>query len=298
LSQDPPDFRWPGQARLAMSFVINVEEGSEMSVARGDKGPEPVDELGVALKIPLRNYANESNYDYGLRAGAARVFGAFRQAGIVTTVTAAAQSLEVAPQVARMIVEGGHETCAHGWRWVHQFSYDEARERDFIARAVESIRMTTGQRPLGWLSRYLHTDRTRRLLAEAGFLYHMDDFSDDVPRWDVVETADGRRPIVIVPYALDTNDMKFWLAPGYTPEQWLDYAVETFDVLWEEGASAPRMMSLGVHLRIIGRPGRIRAFDRFIQHARSKAGVWFATRLQIARAFAAATPAPAEPAAR
>jgi peptidoglycan/xylan/chitin deacetylase (PgdA/CDA1 family) len=170
-----------------MSFVVNVEEGSEMSVARGDKGPEPVDELGVALKIPLRNYANESNYDYGLRAGAARVFGAFRQAGIVTTVTAAAQSLEVAPQVARMIVEGGHETCAHGWRWVHQFSYDEAREREFIARAVESIRTTTGQRPLGWLSRYLHTASTRRLLQEAGCLYHMDDYSADAPFWGAVE---------------------------------------------------------------------------------------------------------------
>ncbi len=292
MSQDPPDFRWPGQARLAMSFVINVEEGSEMSVARGDKGPEPVDELGVALKIPLRNYANESNYDYGLRAGAARVFGAFRQAGIVTTVTAAAQSLEVAPQVARMIVEGGHETCAHGWRWVHQFSYDEARERDFIARAVESIRMTTGQRPLGWLSRYLHTDRTRRLLAEAGFLYHMDDFSDDVPRWDVVETADGRRPIVIVPYALDTNDMKFWLAPGYTPAQWLDYAVETFDRLRAEGAERPVMMSLGLHLRIIGRPGRIGALERFIAHVGAAGGAWCATRAEIARAFAGAVPAP------
>ena len=292
MSHEPPDFRWPGQARLAMSFVVNVEEGSEMSVARGDKGPEPVDELGVALKIPLRNYANESNYDYGLRAGAARVFGAFRQAGIVTTVTAAAQSLEVAPQVAWMIVEGGHETCAHGWRWVHQFSYDEAREREFIARAVESIRTTTGQRPLGWLSRYLHTDRTRRLLAEAGFLYHMDDFSDDVPRWDVVETAAGRRPIVIVPYALDTNDMKFWLAPGYTPAQWLDYAVDTFDRLWAEGAERPVMMSLGLHLRIIGRPGRIGALERFIAHVGAAGGVWCATRAEIARAFAGAVPAP------
>jgi allantoinase len=292
LSHEPPVFRWPGQARLAMSFVVNVEEGSEMSVARGDKGPEPVDELGVALKIPLRNYANESNYDYGLRAGAARVFGAFRQAGIVTTVTAAAQSLEVAPHVARMIVEGGHETCAHGWRWVHQFSYDEAREREFIARAVASIRMTTGERPLGWLSRYLHTDRTRRLLAEAGFLYHMDDFSDDVPRWDVVETAAGRRPIVIVPYALDTNDMKFWLAPGYTPAQWLDYAVDTFDRLLAEGAERPVMMSLGVHLRIIGRPGRIGALERFIAHVAAAGGVWCATRAGIARAYAAAVPAP------
>ena len=285
-------FDWPGRAQLAMSFVINIEEGSEMSVAQGDKGPEPVDELGVALKIPIRNYANESNYLYGLRAGAPRVFGAFAKNGITTTVTAAAQSLELAPDVARMIVAGGHETCSHGWRWVHQFSFNEARETEFIRKAVESIQSTTGTRPYGWLSRYLHTDQTRRLLVEAGFLYHMDDFSDDVPRWDIVETTTGPRPIVIVPYALDTNDMKFWLAPGYTPQQWLDYAVDTFDRLYAEGAHGPVMMSLGLHLRIIGRPGRIGALERFIAHVQAHQGVWCASRLQIARAFAAAIPAP------
>jgi allantoinase len=287
-----PDFRWPDGARLAMSFVINIEEGSEMSVARGDKGPEPVDELGVALKIPIRNFANESNYDYGLRAGAPRVFGAFARAGIRTTVTAAAQSLEVAPHVARMVVEGGHETCSHGWRWVHQFSFDEARERAFIDRAVTSIEASTGTRPYGWLSRYLHTENTRRLLVDAGFFYHMDDFSDDVPRWDLVETADGARPLVIMPYALDTNDMKFWTAPAYTPQQWLDYARATFDRLYAEGAEAPRMMSLGLHLRIIGRPGRIGALEAFIAHVAAHDGVWCAPRLDIARAFAAAVPAP------
>lgn len=273
-----------------MSFVINIEEGSEMSVARGDKRPEPVDELGVALKIPIRNHANESNYQYGIRAGADRVFGAFARAGIKTTVTAAAQSLEAAPRVAQMIVAGGHETCSHGWRWVHQFSYGEATERAFIAQAVESITATTGTRPFGWLSRYLHTDRTRALLAEAGFEYHMDDFSDDVPRWDVVETVMGKKPIVIVPYALDTNDMKFWLAPGYTAQQWLDYAVDTFERLHAESADAAKMMSLGLHLRIIGRPGRIGALERFIAHVQAHSQVWCASRLQIARAFAAAVP--------
>jgi peptidoglycan/xylan/chitin deacetylase (PgdA/CDA1 family) len=288
---------WPSDARLALSLVVNVEEGAEMSLRDGDKGPEPVDELGVHLKIPIRNFANESNYLYGIRAGWPRVEAVLAKHGVPATFTAAALALERAPDIAQALSGGLHEPCSHGWRWVHQFSFDEARERDFVRKAVDSIRATTGQRPLGWLSRYLHSPRLRRTLAEEGFLYHMDDFSDDVPRWDVVETDAGPRAIVLVPYALDTNDMKFWLAPGYTPEQWLDYAIETFDVLHEEGAAAPRMMSLGVHLRIIGRPGRIRAFDRFIQHARSKRGVWFATRLQIARAFAAATPAPAEPAA-
>lgn len=286
------NFHWPNKARLAMSFVVNIEEGSEMSIARGDKGPEPVDELGVALKIPIRNYGNESNYQYGLNAGAPRVFGAFAAAGIRTTVTAAAQSLELCPPVARMIVEGGHETCSHGWRWVHQFSHDEARETDFIQKAVTSIEKTTGTRPYGWLSRYMHTERTRRLLVEAGFEYHMDDYSDDVPRWDLVETTAGAKPIVIVPYAIDTNDMKFWLAPGYTPQQWLDYAIDSFDRLYDEGAHAPRMMSLGLHLRIIGRPGRIGALERLIAHVQSKPGVWCASRLDIARAFAASVSPP------
>jgi allantoinase len=286
-------FEWPNKARLAMSFVINIEEGSEMSIVRGDKGPEPVDELGVALKIPIRNYANESNYQYGIRAGAKRVFGAFEKAAITTTVTAAAQSLENAPQVAQMIVDGGHEACSHGWRWVHQYSLKEDREREFIQKAIDSIQTTTGTRPYGWLSRYLHTDITRSLLAEMEFEYHMDDFSDDTPRWDVVDTANGPKPIVIVPYALDTNDMKFWLAPGYTSAQWLEYAIDTFDRLYDEADDGtPRLMSLGLHLRIIGRPGRIGALEKFIAHVQSKPDVWCASRLDIARAFAAAVPAP------
>jgi len=192
-----------------------------------------------------------------------------------------------------MIFSAGHETCSHGWRWVHQFSFDEEREREFIQKSVDSIATSTGTRPYGWLSRYLHTENTRKLLAEMGFEYHMDDFSDDTPRWDVIETDNGMTPIVILPYALDTNDMKFWLAPGYTPEQWLDYAVATFDRLYAESDDGvARLMSLGLHLRIIGRPGRIGALEQFIAHVQSKPEVWCATRLKIARAFASAVPAP------
>ena len=192
-----------------------------------------------------------------------------------------------------MIVKGGHETCSHGWRWVHQFSFQEDLERAFIQKAIDSIKATTGTRPYGWLSRYLHTDITRALLAELGFEYHMDDFSDDTPRWDVVDTPQGPKPIVIVPYALDTNDMKFWLAPGYTPDQWLKYAVDTFDRLYEEADDGvPRLMSLGLHLRIIGRPGRIGALYKFIAHVQSKPDVWCASRLDIARAFANANTPP------
>jgi allantoinase len=277
---------WPDSARLAMSFVVNVEEGAEMSPRDGDAGPDPVDELGIAIRRPLRNFGNESNYRYGIRAGAPRVLGLLARHRVRATFTAAAVALERAPDLAREIVAGGHEVCAHGYRWVHQHRMRADEERDFIQKAVASIEKTTGRRPDGWLSRYLHTPDTRRLLIEEGFAYHMDDYGDDAPSWDIV---DGRA-IVVLPYTLDTNDMKLWTAPSLTPADWLAYAVETFDVLYEEGATASRMMSLGVHLRIIGRPGRIRALERFVRHVKSHDDVWIATRRDIAAWWAARHP--------
>ena len=283
-------FTLPQDQRLAMSFVVNVEEGAEQSIAAGDKGPEPVDELGVVLKIPIRNHANESNYLYGIRAGAPRVLALLERHRFACTVTAAAVALEKAPTLARALVAARHEVCSHGHRWIHQFSFKEDREREFIRKATESIRATTGERPYGWLSRYLTTDNTRRLLVEEGYVYHMDDLSDDVPRWEFVEIDGQQRGIVIVPYAIDTNDMKFWVAPGYTPRQWLDYAIATFDQLYDEGTVQPKIMSLGVHLRIIGRPGRIGALASFMQHVAAHSDVWVTTRLAIARRFAALNP--------
>ena len=287
-------FTLPGDQRLAMSFVVNVEEGSEQSIARGDKGPEPVDELGVALRIPIRSHGNESNYLYGIKAGAPRVMALLAKFGFECTFTAAAVSLEQAPDLARAITAQGHEVCSHGHRWIHQFSFKEEREREFIRRAAESIRQTAGERPLGWLSRYLRTEATRRLLIEEGYFYEMDDYSDDVPRWEFAGEGVGegasRKGIVVVPYALDTNDMKFWLAPGYTPQQWLDYAVATFDQLYDEGAATPKIMSLGLHLRIIGRPGRIGALAGFMQHVAAQKDVWVTSRLAIARRFAELNP--------
>ena len=282
-------FTLPGDERLAMSFVVNVEEGAEQSVAAGDKYPEPVDELGVAPRIAIRNFANESNYTYGIRAGAPRVFDLFAHHRFSCTVTAAAVALERAPDLAANIAAAGHEVCSHGFRWVHQFSFNEEREREFIRKATESIRQTTGDRPYGWLSRYLFTENTRRLLIEAGYVYHMDDLADDVPRREYAGSDDGHG-IIVVPYALDTNDMKFWLAPGYTPDQWLDYAVATFDQLYFEGATRPKIMSLGLHLRIIGRPGRIGALGRFMQHVASHPDVWVASRLSIAKRFSELNP--------
>jgi peptidoglycan/xylan/chitin deacetylase (PgdA/CDA1 family) len=213
---------WPGGARMALSVVVNVEEGSEQSVVRGDRGMEPVDELGIFIKAPIRNYGNESNYLYGIKAGAPRVVKLLKAFDIKASWTVAALSLENHPQLAEAIVELGHEPVSHGWRWVHQFKLDEEAEREFIAKAVASIQRTCGVRPYGWLSRYFHTDNTRRLLVEAGFDYHMDDYSGDVPFWDKATVPD--KPIVIVPYQLDNNDMKMWTGPAMTPEQWLAYA--------------------------------------------------------------------------
>ena len=279
-----PLMTWPQNAKLALSIVVNVEEGAEARVDEGDKRPEQVDELGISMKAPIRNFGNESNYAYGIKAGAPRIMRLLKENGIRATFTAAAQALERAPDLTAEIVAQGHEVCSHGYKWVHQFSMNEQEERDFIRRAVESIQRTTGERPYGWLSRYLLTPNTRRLLIEEGFTYHMDDYSDDLPFWN----DPAQRDIVIMPYALDSNDMKMWTDPAMTPANWLEYAIDTFDWLYREGeAGEPKMMSFGVHLRIVGRPGRIGYFEKFLQHVTSKPDIWIATRKEISDHFRA-----------
>jgi allantoinase len=274
---------WPSGARLAFSLVVNVEEGAEFNIVDGDRGPEPVDELGITLKKPVRNFGNESNYAYGINEGAPRVLGLLARHAIPATFTAAAVALERAPQVASAIMEGGHEVCAHGYRWAHQLGMSEEQEREFIRKATTSIERSTGVRPVGWLSRYLHTSETRRLLSEEGYLYHMDDYSRDEPFLD----QSLSKPMVVLPYALDSNDMKMWNAPSLTPRAWCEYAIDTFDWLLKESESRPRMMSLGVHLRIIGRPGRIGALETFLDHVRDRGRdqVWIAKRCDIASYF-------------
>ena len=280
---------WPNGARLALSVVVNVEEGAENNIRDGDRGPDPVDELGIILRKPIRSHSNESNYQYGIRAGGPRVLALLAKYGIAATFTAAAVALERAPELARNIADAGHEVCSHGYRWAFQHGFDEDEEREFIRKAVTSIEQTVGERPVGWLSRYLHTDITRRLLIEEGFLYHMDDYSDDVPFWDIV---DGKA-IVIVPYAFDSNDMKFWTSPSLSPQLWSQYAIDTFDWLYEEAQTTPKMMSLGTHLRIIGRPGRIGALNRFLEYVSDKPDVWITTRRAIAEHFKKHNPPPA-----
>ncbi|WP_371189413.1 polysaccharide deacetylase family protein [Thalassotalea maritima] len=275
------NYTWPNNARLALSLVVNVEEGSEYSTKDGDRKMEPVDELQVHVAKPLRNYGNESNYQYGLKEGAPRIINLLDKYQIPVTWAAAALSLERAPELTQAIRRRKDEVCAHGYRWVHQFNMDKDSEAQFIQQATESIEQTIGKRPQGWLSRYLLTDNTRDLLRQSGYLYHMDDYSADAPFY-----ADGdSNSMVIMPYAIDSNDMKMWVAPSYTPDAWLKYAKDSFDTLYQEGAEQPRMMSLGLHLRIIGRPGRIWALQAFLDYVTSKTDVWCATREQIARHF-------------
>ena len=278
----------PSPTSLALSIVVNVEEGAEMSVRDGDRNPEPVDEMGLALKGDLRNFGNESNYAYGINEGFPRVAEVLDRLAVPATFTCAALALERAPHVASYIRERDHEAASHGYRWVHQFRLEPDAEREFITRARDSITASVGKVPVGHLSRYLLTENTRDLLVQEGFSYHMDDYSRDEPFWDLTPSG----PIVVLPYAIDSNDMKMWAEPSYTPDQWLKYAIDSFDALYRERREGFRMMSLGVHLRIIGRPGRIWAFERFLEHALSHDDVWPVRRRDLAEAFAIAVPRP------
>jgi peptidoglycan/xylan/chitin deacetylase (PgdA/CDA1 family) len=295
IQHPPPGFTWPNGAKLAVSLVVNVEEGAEKNIRDGDKGPEPVDELGaVPAKAHIRVHGNETNYQYGINRGAPRVFKLLDKYGVPATWTAASLALERAPHIAKQLMERGDEPCCHGYRWKFTAFMDEAAERDFIRKGADSIQQTCGRKPAGYLSRYLHSDLLRGLLIEEGYRYHMDDYSDDFPYWDVVDLpGGGTKPIIVLPYAIDSNDMKFWLAPSFTAANWVQYAKDTFDwLLAEANEDGARMMSLGLHLRIIGRPGRIGALDEVLDYITRKDGVWIATREQIADAFAAAVPAP------
>jgi peptidoglycan/xylan/chitin deacetylase (PgdA/CDA1 family) len=272
---------WPNGARIAVSLVVNVEEGSERSVARGDSGMEAVDEFGMFIKGPVRNYANETNYQFGIKEGAPRILRLLQTYNCPATFTACGMALEAAPDLARAIAAAGHEAAAHGYRWQFQYKMDEPTERAFIRRAADAIEATTGQRPVGWLSRYLPSDNTSRLLAEEGFLYHMDDFSSETPFW-LTPPGTGK-PIIILPYQLDTNDMKLWSDPAYTPRAWLDYLIDSFETLYEEGG---KMLSVGLHLRITGRPARARCLALFLQHISSRPETWITPRHAIAQHFA------------
>jgi peptidoglycan/xylan/chitin deacetylase (PgdA/CDA1 family) len=276
----PPDPRWPGEARIAVSFVLNVEEGSEVSVAEGDDRNEAVYEVIDRLEgIP--DPCLESHFDYGTRAGWWRIMKAFDDAGARCTVSACGRAVERTPSLAADAVARGHEVSAHGWRWESHARMAEADERIAIARTVAAIEAATGVRPVGWHTRSASSPNTRRLLMEeGGFLYDSDWYGDDLPS----TLCAGERPYVVLPYAFDTNDMQFQHTHRFVrAHDFSGYVLDAFDWLWREGAHAPKMMSIGLHLRMLGRPGRMQALVDMLAEMTRRPGVWIARRDEIAR---------------
>ena len=278
----PPAIRWPNGARLAVSVVVNVEEGAELTLAEGDERNEHVYEA-VEKVEGLRDLCMESHFEYGPRAGWPRIRDALRARGIRATLNACGRALAATPWIAGEAVAEGHEVAAHGWRWERHVHMDALTERRAIARTVAAIARTAGLPPLGWHTRSATSANTRNLLVEqGGFLYDSNAYNDDLPY--TVDTARG--PHVVLPYAFDTNDMRFYNNGGFVfGSDFAKYCIDAFDRLHAEGAVAPRMLSVGLHTRIIGRPARIGGLEAFLDHVVGKGDVWFATRAEIARAW-------------
>lgn len=286
----PPQAKWPGKARLALQFALNYEEGSEASILDGDARTELglTEAIGGRVPAGRRDLAFESLYEYGSRVGVWRVLELFQKRRVPLTLFGTAVALERNPHVAHAIVKAGHDVCCHGWRWVEPFRLSETEERQHIADAVQSIITLTGQRPLGWYCRYGAGENTRKLLVEeGGFLYDSDAYNDELPYWVKVS---GQNHLV-VPYTMDANDAKFSSPAGFaTGEDFLAYLKGAFDQLYQEGIKTPRMMSVGLHARISGRPARARAVAAFLDYVLGHDEVWIARRLDIAQHWRAQHP--------
>lgn len=280
--EDVPHANWPGGARIAVQVVLNYEEGGENCILHGDKGAETF--LSEIVNAPTisgaRHMSMESIYEYGSRAGVWRLLRLFEKYDIPVTIFAVAEALKRYPEMAKTFTDRGYEICSHGLKWINYQDVPEDVERAHIREAVRIIKDITGEAPLGWYTGRT-SPNTRRLVHEhGGFLYDADDYSDDLPFWSRME--DG--PHLIVPYTLDVNDMRFASVQGFNSgDQFFAYLRDAFDTLYEEGATRPKMMSIGLHCRLIGRPGRIRALERFFDYARGFKDVWFCRRVDIAR---------------
>ena len=295
--RNPPHARWPGGARVALQFVLNYEEGGENCVLHGDPASETfLSEIIGAQAFPMRHMSMESLYEYGSRAGLWRVLRLFEERGLPLTVFAVAMALRRHPEAASAFRELGHEIACHGLRWISYQNVDEATERAHMLEAVRILRELTGEAPLGW---YTGRDspNTRRLVVEhGGFAYDADHYGDDLPFWQRVETSDGRRvPHLVVPYTLDTNDMRFAAMQGFNSgTQFFDYLKDAFDVLYLEGdpdgLDRPKMLSIGLHCRLVGRPARAAALARFLDYVQGHDKVWITRRIDIANHWKALHP--------
>lgn len=297
--RNPPHARWPNGARIAVQFVLNHEEGGENSVLHGDDASEQfLSEMFNPAAYPARHMSMEGVYEYGSRAGVWRILREFERRGLPLTVFGVATALQRCPEITAAFTELGHEIACHGLKWVHYQNVDEATERAHMAEAMQLITALTGQRPLGW---YTGRDspNTHRLVADfGGFEYDSDYYGDDLPFWMKLRKSDGSTAHqLVVPYTLDCNDMRFALPQGYShADPFFQYMKDSFDALYAEGDPAgldrPKMMSIGMHSRLLGRPGRITALQRFLDHIQSHPGVWVARRLDIARHWKTLFPQP------
>ena len=286
---NPPFADWPGRAKVAVQFVLNYEEGAENCVLHGDAGSEQfLSELFNPASYPDRHLSMESIYEYGSRVGVWRFLREFERRKLPMTIFGVSMALQRHPEATAAFAELGHEIACHGLRWIHYQNVEEATERAHMKEAVEIIRKLTGAAPLGW---YTGRDspNTRRLVADhGGFLYDSDYYGDDLPFWVKVEKTDGSTtPHLIVPYTLDANDMRFALPQGFSHgEEFFQYLRDTFDVLYAEGSERPAMMSIGMHCRLLGRPGRFLALQKFLDHVEKHDRVWVCRRVDIANHWA------------
>jgi len=286
--REPPHADWPGGARIAVQMVMNYEEGGENCVLHGDPGAERfLSDLMSPAAVPgARHMSMEQIYEYGSRAGVWRLLRLFERYGVPITVYGVAMAMDRNPAVVDAILAAGHEVASHGWRWINYQDAPVEVEREHMARAIEIHTRLTGERPLGWYTGRT-SPNTRRLVAEeGGFLYDADDYSDDLPFW----TRVAGQPHLIVPYTLEANDMRFSGGGLVTGEQFYSYLKDAFDVLYAEGAERPKMMSVGLHCRIVGRPGKMAGLERFIRYALGHDDVWFCRRIDIARHWRARHP--------
>jgi putative urate catabolism protein len=275
----PPDPHWPNDARIAVSFVLNYEEGGEYSPLDGDPASESYlhEVIGAPATLGKRNLNVESMFEFGSRAGFWRIHRIFVKYGLPLTVYAVGQALDRNPPAAKAMAEAGWEVASHGWRWIDYMDMPEDEEREHIRRSIHAIERLTGARPVGWYTGRISAN-TRRLVAEAGgFLYDSDSYADELPYWEDV----NGQPVLVIPYSLDVNDFKYLIPNGFvTGDDFFDYARDSFDALYEEGG---RMMSIGLHCRSSGRPGRARGLERFVSYVRDRPDVWVTTRADIAR---------------
>ncbi|MEM9272407.1 MAG: allantoinase PuuE [Cyanobacteria bacterium P01_F01_bin.143] len=280
---NPPHPQWPGNAKIALQIVLNYEEGSEYSIPDGDDTSEIYlrEVPGSSMGKGMRDLQVESVYEYGSRAGFWRLMRLFKEKNLKVTIFGAALALERNPEAVQAIMDAGYDICCHGWRWIGYHLLDEDEEREHIQKAVASLKKLTGDRPLGWYCRYAPSLNTRRLIVEeGGFLYDSDAYNDDLPYWETV----AGKPHLVIPYTLDNNDMKYCVAPGFNSgNDFFTYLKDAFDVLYAEGETSPKMMSVGLHARLVGRPGRIAALARFIDYVQSRDRVWICHRLDIAK---------------